>query len=38
MDWEGGGGGRIWEHTSNSVKEHVVVAHYFHDKGGKPMK
>ena len=38
----GGGGGvekrEICEHTSNYVKEHVAVADYFHDKGGKPMK
>ena len=34
----GGRGGEICDHTSNYVKEHVVVAHYCHDKEGKPMK
>ena len=37
VEWGDGGGG-ICDHTSNYVKERGVVAHYFHDKGGKPMK
>ena len=37
VEWGEGGGG-ICDHTSNYVKERGVVAHYFHDKGGKPMK